>query len=309
MITFWKQDQGLKQTTKLERDGWANVIEPTPSEVERLVEDFQVPDYLISDLLDPDERARSEIDGRWMVVIIRIPIFNKTQDVAYYTVPLGILISLHTIITICVQPNEIVRDILYPSKTRDIQLKDKVNFVLQMFLSSANYYLRYLKEINKLTNEIEAELEKSARNQELHRLLDMEKSLVLFMTSLKSNELLLMKLQRSKLVNSQEFNEDLLDDVTIEYRQALEIAKVYSDIQSGRMETFASVISNNLNVVIRRLTSITIVLMVPTLVASFYGMNVPNGMESSKLAFIGIVIVTGAITWLGAQWLRRKGML
>lgn len=308
MITFWKQEQGLKQTTRLERDGWVNVQEPTPSEIERLVEEFKVPDYLISDLLDPDERARTEIDGRWMVVIIRIPIYNKSLDVAYYTVPLGILISLHTIITISVQKNDIINDILYSPKNKDIQLKDKVNFVLQLFLSSANCYLRYLKEINKLTNEIEAALEKSAQNVFLHRLLDMEKSLVLFMTSLKSNELLLMKLQRSKLVNSQEFNEDLLDDVTVEYRQALEITKVYSDIQNGRMETFASVISNNLNVVIRRLTSITIVLMVPTLIASFYGMNVPNGLESSWIAFPAIVILTAVITLLGAWWLKKKGM-
>lgn len=308
MITFWKQDQGLKQTTKLERDGWVNVLQPTPSEVERLIEEFKVPDYLISDLLDPDERSRTEIDGRWMVVIIRIPIFNGTQDVAYYTVPLGILISLHTIITICVQSNDVVKDILYSPKIRDIKLTDKVNFVLQLFLSSANYYLKYLKEINKLTNDIETELEKSTRNSELNRLLDVEKSLVLFMTSLKSNELLLMKLQRSKLVNSQEFNEDLLDDVTIEYKQALEIAKVYSDIQSGRMETFASVISNNLNVVIRRLTTITIILMVPTLVASFYGMNVPNGLENNPWAFGGIVLVTLLVTLAGGIVLNRKGM-
>ena len=308
MITFWKQDEGLKQTTRLERDGWVSAQEPTAEDIVRLTDEFKVPDYLISDLLDPDERARTEIDGRWMVVIIRVPIYNKAADVAYYTVPLGVLISLHTIVTICMQQNEIIKEIQNSPKTKDIQLKDKVNFVLQLFLSSANYYLRYLKEINKLTNEIEAALEKSARNIFLHRLLDMEKSLVLFMTSLKTNELLLMKLQRSKLVNSQEFNEELLDDVTIEYQQALEITKVYSDIQSGRMETFASVISNNLNVVMRRLTSITIVLMVPTLVASFYGMNVPNGLENNPLAFVGIVVLTTVITVLGAFWLKKKGM-
>ncbi|MBQ5996284.1 MAG: magnesium transporter CorA family protein [Bacteroidales bacterium] len=308
MITFWKQDEGLKQTTRLERDGWVSALEPTAEDIVRLTDEFKVPDYLISDLLDPDERARTEIDGRWMVVIIRVPIYNKSADVAYYTVPLGVLISLHTIVTICMQQNEIIKEIQNSPKTKDIQLKDKVNFVLQLFLSSANYYLRYLKEINKLTNEIEAALEKSARNVFLHRLLDMEKSLVLFMTSLKTNELLLMKLQRSKLVNSQEFNEELLDDVTIEYQQALEITKVYSDIQSGRMETFASVISNNLNVVMRRLTSITIVLMVPTLVASFYGMNVPNGLENNPLAFIGIVVLTTVISVLGVFWLKKRDM-
>jgi magnesium transporter len=308
MISFWKQEVGLKQTQRLERDGWANVVQPTRTEIEQLVHQYKVPEYVINDILDPDERARTEIEGRWMVVIIRIPIYRPDNSVQFFTVPFGLLISLHTIISICAEPNEIVNDILFSHRTRNIRLDDKVNFVLQIFLSSANYYLKYLKEVNRLTNEIESELEKSTRNSELHRLLEMEKCLVFFITSLKSNELLLNKLQRSKLVNSQEINEDLLDDVTVEYKQAIEIAKVYSDIQNGRMDTFASVISNNLNMVMRRLTTITIILMVPTLVASIFGMNVPNGMEDSPWAFSVLALVMVLLSVIGYLLMRNRKM-
>jgi len=296
MISFWKQEVGLKQTQRLERDGWANVVQPTRTEIEQLVHQYKVPEYVINDILDPDERARTEIEGRWMVVIIRIPIYRPDNSVQFFTVPFGLLISLHTIISICAEPNEIVNDILFSHRTRNIRLDDKVNFVLQIFLSSANYYLKYLKEVNRLTNEIESELEKSTRNSELHRLLEMEKCLVFFITSLKSNELLLNKLQRSKLVNSQEINEDLLDDVTVEYKQAIEIAKVYSDIQNGRMDTFASVISNNLNVVMKLLASVTIILSIPNVISGFFGMNInfPDVIEtheSTMIIIFGIIVL------------------
>jgi len=265
------------------------------------VEEFKVPDYLINDILDPDESSRTEVEGRWMAVILRIPIYHHDYDVPFFTIPLGILISLHNIVTICAQENEVVKDIIYSSKNRNLRLNDKVNFILQLFLSSSNFYLKYLKEINRLTNDIENELEKSTRNRELYALLNMEKCLVFFMTSLKSNELLLNKLQRSKLINNEEINEDLLDDVTVEYKQALEITKVYSDIQNGRMDAFASVISNNLNVVMRRLTMITIVLMFPAMISGFFGMNIINGFENNAMAFwaiLGISIFLSVLIYI-----------
>lgn len=308
MISFWKQEVGLKQTQRLERDGWANVVQPTQAEIEQLVQHYKVPESIINDILDPDERARTEIDGRWMVVIIRIPIYRPDHSVQFFTVPFGLLISLHTIISICVEPNEVVNDILFSHRNRNIRLDDKVNFVLQLFLSSANYYLKYLKEVYRLTNDIENELGKSTKNSELLRLLEMEKCLVYFITSLKSNELLLNKLQRSKLVNSQEINEDLLDDVTVEYKQAIEIAKVYNDIQTGLMDAFASVISNNLNIVMKRLTVITIILMVPTLIASIFGMNIPSGFEDSHWAFSFIVGLMVLLSVFGYLLMRNRKM-
>lgn len=306
MITYWKQQNGLKPVKMYERDAWIDITGPGPDEIEMLVERFKVPDYVISDVLDPDERARTEVEGRWLLVILRIPIYNQESEVPFYTLPLGILISLHSIITICSQENEVVKDIIYSTKNRNIRLDDKINFVLQLFNSSANFYLKYLKEINRLTNDIETELERSAKNSDLHRLLDMEKCLVLFMTSLKSNELLLNKLQRSRLINNEEINEELLDDVTVEYKQAIEICKVYSDIQSGRMETFASVIANNLNVVMKRLTLITIMLAFPNVISGLLGMNVINGFEGSPYAFGAVVSLILVLGTLGFWYIKRN---
>ncbi|MDD4032363.1 MAG: magnesium transporter CorA family protein [Bacteroidales bacterium] len=301
MLTFWKQDNGLKPAQEYERDCWINVEEPTSAEIEQLVEEFKVPDYLINDILDADESSRTEVDGRWLVVILRIPIYQHDEDVPFFTIPLGILISMHNIVTICAQENEVIKDVIYSPKNRNLRLNDKVNFILQLFLSSSNFYLKYLKEINRITNDIESELEKSTKNKELYALLNMEKCLVFFMTSLKSNELLLNKLQRSKVINNEEINEDLLDDVTVEYKQALEITKVYSDIQNGRMDAFASVISNNLNVVMRRLTLITIVLMFPAMISGFFGMNIINGFENNPFAFwwiIGVTVFTSGLIFI-----------
>ncbi len=306
MITYWKQQNGLKPVKMYERDAWIDISAPSPDEIEMLVERFKVPDYVISDVLDPDERARTEVEGRWMLVILRIPIYNLESEIPFYTLPLGILISLHSIITICSQENEVVKDIIYSTKNRNIRLDDKINFVLQLFNSSANFYLKYLKEINRLTNDIEDELERSAKNSDLHRLLDMEKCLVLFMTSLKSNELLLNKLQRSRLINNEEINEELLDDVTVEYKQAIEICKVYSDIQSGRMDTFASVISNNLNVVMKRLTLITIMLAFPNVISGLLGMNVFNGLEESPYAFGAVVSLILVLGTVGFWYFKRN---
>jgi magnesium transporter len=168
------------------------------------------------------------------------------------------------------------------------------------------FYHRYLKQINNQTGMIEQDLEKSTRNQELHRLLKMEKCLVYFTTSLRSNEMMMLKLKNSKWIRDYEFSADLLDEATIENRQAIEMAKIYSDIQSGMMDAFASVISNNLNIVMKSLTIITIILMIPTLVASIYGMNVPNRLENSMSAFWFILGGSAILATVGVLLIRRK---
>jgi len=168
------------------------------------------------------------------------------------------------------------------------------------------FYHRYLKQINNQTGMIEQDLEKSTRNQELHRLLKMEKCLVYFTTSLRSNEMMMLKLKNSKWIRDYEFSADLLDEATIENRQAIEMAKIYSDIQSGMMDAFASVISNNLNIVMKSLTIITIILMIPTLVASIYGMNVPNRLENSMNAFWFILGGSAILATVGVLLIRRK---
>jgi magnesium transporter len=306
MLTFWKQDNGLKQIKKYDKNSWINVVAPTQEEINYLTDIQRVPIDFITDILDIDERSRSEVEGRWLLIIIRIPVHSKQEGVPYYTIPLGVLISMNCIITISLTENDVLRDIFLLPKYRYINLQNKVSFVLQLFLSSATCYLRYLKDIHRINNEIENELVKSAKNKELHNLLKMEKCLVYFVTSLKSNELLLYKLQRSRLVTNQEVDEDLMEDVITEYKQAIEISKIYSDIQAGMMDTFASVISNNVNFVMKQLTSVTIILMIPTLVASLYGMNVPNALENNKNAFWIILAATSFVTLLGVLFFRRR---
>lgn len=308
MLTIWKQEDGLKQISKYEKNCWINVINPTRSEIDLLVNEHHVPIDFITDTLDIDERSRTEMEGRWLLIVIRIPVFNENHSVPYFTVPMGVLISLHSIITICLMENEIIKELLYSPRYIHTKLDNKSNFVLQLFLISATHFLKYLKDINRLTNDIEQELAKSTKNKELQKLLKMEKCMVFFITSLKSNELLMHKLQKAKFVNFNEIDEDMLEDVLIENKQALEMSYIYSDIQSGLMDAFASVISNNLNVVMKQLTSITIILMIPTLVASIYGMNVPNYFEDNPFAFI--IILTGSllISIISVYIFRKKNL-
>ncbi len=308
MLTIWKQKHHLIEIDTIERNCWINVTDPTPEEIERLINEFRVPADFINDILDVDERSRTEAEGRWMMIIIRIPVFRTDSTVPYITVPLGILISPHSIITICLHENDVIRSILYPVKAKAINLENKINFVLEIFHRSSSLYLHYLKDINLRTNIIERDLERSTKNKELQSLMRMEKCLVFFITSLKSNELLLQKLQRSRYASSPELDEDLLADVVIEIKQAIEMSQIYSDIQAGLMDAFASVISNNLNIVMKQLTSITIILMIPTLIASLYGMNVPNFFEDSKYGFILIVLGSFLISIIGVWIFRKKNL-
>jgi magnesium transporter len=295
MLNIWKQKTQLEEIKSFERNCWINVSNPTPEEISRLIEDFRVPEEFINDIIDVDERSRIEVEGRWLMIIVRIPVYRTDNGIPFITVPLGILISAHSIITICLYENEIIKDILYPIKNKTISLDNKANFVLELFLRSANQFLKNLKEINIRTSHIEKDIEKATKNKELQNLLRMEKCLVYFITSLKSNEVLLQKLQRSRFARLDEFDEDLLADAIIETRQAIEMSQIYSDIQSGLMDTFASVISNNLNMVMKQLTSITIILMVPTLISSFYGMNLNNHMENAKYGFFVVVGISLAL--------------
>lgn len=306
MLTIWKQKHQLVEIDELERNCWINVTNPTPEEIDRLIKEFRVPDDFLYDILDVDERSRTEAEGRWFMIIMRIPVFRTDNGIPYITVPLGILISPHSIITICLYENDVIRGILYPVKVKAINLENKVNFVLELFNRASTQYLKYLKDINIRTNHIEKDLEKSTKNKELQNLLKMEKCLLFFITSLKSNEILLQKLQRSRFASSPELDEDLLADVFIETKQAIEMSQIYSDIQAGLMDAFASVISNNLNVVMKTLTAITIILMIPTLVASFFGMNIRNHMEDMNYGFFIVIGISIVMSTLALLYFKRR---
>ncbi|HNW51114.1 MAG TPA: magnesium transporter CorA family protein [Prolixibacteraceae bacterium] len=305
MIKIFKTFGGYIEIPKVEKGCWINVNYPSQEEILRITEEFQLPADTINDILDADERSRVEFEDDWTLIIMRVPVESRNNGVPYFTVPLGIFLTENFTLTLCMQNNEILPiEITSPFREQYQQITDSYNFILRLFLRSGNTYLKYLKQINQQTNAIEQDLEKSVKNKELNKLLKMEKCLVYFVTSIKANEIVLTRLRISNKITS-EINEDLLEDAIIENKQALELAQIYSDIQSGMMDAFASVISNNLNVVMKQLTIITILLMIPTLIASLFGMNVPNAMENSTLAFPAILITSIILPVLGVYVFRK----
>ncbi|WP_321289804.1 magnesium transporter CorA family protein [uncultured Sunxiuqinia sp.] len=309
MLKIFKSFGGYTEISKAEKGCWINAVNPSKVEVERLKEEFQIPADIIQDILDTDERPRYEVDEDWSLIILRIPVDNPNNGVPYYTLPLGIFLSKEVTITICSRSNEVLpleKPMLY--RGQSLLVHDDLNFVIKLFLRSGTAYLRYLKQINQQTTQIENELEKSVRNRELNKLLKMEKCLVFFITSLKANEIVLARLRNGLKRSMTELNEDLLEDAIIENKQALEMSQIYSDIQSGMMDAFASVISNNLNVVMKQLASISIILMIPTLIASLYGMNVPNHLEGNAYAFPIILMVSILLALLGIIIFWKKNL-
>ncbi len=306
MIKIFKTFGGYSEIGELQKGCWINITDPTATEVQKLTTDFGLPDDIISDILDQDERPRVEFDDDWTLIIIRIPVVVKDDGVPFHTIPLGIFITEGFTLTLCLHDNEVL-PIGRPSPFREQykEITDSINFILRLFLRSGNLYLRYLKQINQMTATIEQDLEKSIKNKELNKLLKMEKCLVYFITSIKANEIVLAKLRNSKKITT-EINEDLLEDAFIENKQALEMAQIYSDIQSGMMDAFASVISNNLNVVMKQLTLISIILMIPTLIASMFGMNVPNYMENNMWAMPAIILSSLGLSILGVLIFRKR---
>ena len=305
MITYWKNQNGLVQIRQFEKDCWMNVVNPTPSEISMLVNKFKVPEFILTDVLDTDERSRLDEEGKWLLIIIRIPIHDSSNSQPFYTLPLGVLISSNFLLTICAQENDLIREMTRFPYSQKINLDDKDGFIMHLFLRSATSYLNNLKQINIMSNQIEKELNQSARNEVLEKLLGMEKCLVYFITSLKSNELLLAKIRSSRYPILNEVDDDVLEDVIIENKQAIEMANIYKDIHQGMVQAYGSIISNNLNVIMKRLTVITIVLAIPTLIGSIFGMNLRNFLEHSNYGFLFAVGLSLILT-IGITFTFRK---
>jgi len=307
MIKYWKQTpQGYTPIESYEPHCWINVTAPSPDEIAKLCREYEIPTEVISDILDPDERSRVEKEDDWLLAIVRIPIHDREDEVPYGTIPLGIILVKKAIITVSLKEGALQKEFL-DNRVRNLQLTDKAAFILQVFMRSAILYLQYLKEINRETADLERNLQKAIKNTELIKLLLLEKSLVLFITSLKSNELTLERIQRGNLLRMDEDDRDLLEDGIIENRQAIETANIYSNILSGMMDAFASIISNNVNIIMKKLTSLSIVLMIPTLIASLFGMNVHVPLQSSPWAFASIALGSCLLSLLLAlAFVRRK---
>jgi len=293
---------------EIEKDCWINVSSPSPDELTKLSKDLNIPLDFLTDSLDFDERSRIETEDGATIIVLRIPNFDKANSgVPYTTLPLGIVLIKDLIVTVCLRDIKEVLD-LFGGKIKYLSAGNRSRFILNLFHRTAFYYLKYLKEINKKSNEVESELQRSMKNEELIKLLDIEKSLVFFTTSLKSNELMMERLPKIRGLELNDDDKDLLEDIIIDNKQAIEMVNIYSNILSGMMDAFASVISNNLNIVMKFLTSVTIILMLPTLVASIYGMNVDLPFQNSPHAFfitIGIsfsLSVIGVLIFLKNKW-------
>lgn len=299
MIKIFKTFGGYDEISKIEKGCWVSATQPTQEELEKLVKDFKIPIDSLQDILDADEMPRLEFDDDYSLVIMRIPVESPLNSIPYHTIPLGIFITKNCVLTLCNQENEILHF------KQGMPLNDAYSFILHLFERSGGVYLKYLKIINQQTTVIEKDLEKSIKNSELNKLLKMEKCLVYFITSIKSNEIVLAKLRNSKKITT-EINIDLLEDAMIENKQALEMAQIYSDILSGMMDAFASIISNNLNVIIKKLTLVSIVILIPTFVVGIFGMNVPNGMEQSWWAIASIIFVAFAISTASVIFMRKQ---
>lgn len=306
MIKIFETFSGVNEIEMPQKGCWINVTNPTPEEIKRLTDEFEVPADLIEDILDQNERPRIEFDDDWDLIILGIPIELKENGTPFKTAPLGIFATNNLTLTLCLPENEISQTRqTRPRRDHYSRITDDINFILRLFLRSANLYLRYLNQINRMTSSIEQDLEKSIKNKELTKLLKMEKSLVYFITALKANEIVLAKIRNAKRITT-EINEDLLEDAIIENKQALEMAQIYSNNQSSLMDAFASVISNNLNDVMKQLTLISIILMIPTLIASIFGMNVPNFMEGSVWALPAIILVSLLLSTIGFFVFRKR---
>ncbi|MDR1444009.1 MAG: magnesium transporter CorA family protein [Treponema sp.] len=300
MITIRVQsDKGLAEAEAVSKGCWVDARNLSKEDLFRLEREFGIAGELLTDIMDTDEQARIEKEDEYTAIIVRLPVYDESSEVSFSTLPLGIVLFSDKIVTICQRSSDALEDILR-NRVRGFSTKNKSAFVLNLLGRGAFTFLKYLKELNKRTNIIKDELQKSIKNNELIQLLSIQKSLVFFTTSIKSNELLLEKLQKSPLIRFKEDEKELLEDVVVENRQAIEMANIYSSILTGTMDAFASVISNNLNIVMKRLTIVSIVLMIPTLIFSLYGMNVDIPFQHIPGIGWGVILLSLLAATLGA---------
>ena len=302
----------LEEIKEFRKGSWINLVNPSENEIKRVCESINIQEDFIRDALDYEEKARidEEEDDNTILFVIDVPVIEKSEDNDIYsTMPLGMIVVRDDFfITVSLRKNKVIDD-FEKRKIKNFQTYKKTRFIFQIFYLNSSYFLNYLKQINKETEIAEYILKNSMKNKELLKLLSLEKGLVYFATSLKSNEIVMEKTMRGKIVKLYDDDEDILEDAIIENRQAIEMAQIYTNILNGTMDAYASIISNNLNGVMKFLTSITIVLAIPTMISSFWGMNVKLPFENSPMGFIIMVLIAVILTLVVTWWLKRKDML
>ena len=303
----------FRELKEFKKGSWINLVNPSENEIKKVCESVQIQEDFIRDALDFEEKARidHEEDDDTTLFVVDVPITENGEEgeVIYSTLPLGMIVVRDDFfITVSLRKNKIIES-FEKRKIKNFQTYKKTRFIFQILYLNSSYYLNYLKQINKETEIAEYILKNSMQNKELLKLLSLEKSLVYFTTSLKSNEIVMEKTLRGKIVKLYEEDEEILEDAITENRQAIEMAQIYSNILNGTMDAYASIISNNLNGVMKFLTSITIILAVPTMISSFWGMNVKLPFENSPMGFLIMVLIAIIMTIAVTLWLNKKDML
>ena len=308
MKTYWNIDKNLTVLNEWQPNCWIQVTCPTDEDQRLLEEEFKIPDYFLSDISDTDERARYEYDDGWTLIILRIPYVKEIRSrTPYTTVPLGIIHKRDVTITVCYYETNMMIDFVTFQQKRNEGFVDYVDMTFRLFLSSAVWYLKRLKQISTLVDKAKRNLDREVNNESLIGLSRLQDSLTYFITSIRGNENLLAKLKFKLQID--ELDADLIEDVNIEMSQARETTNIYSDILESTMDTYSSIINNNMNTVMRTLTSVSIILMFPTLIASLFGMNLVNGMEQNKLGFIMALILSVFVSGLSWWILRHKRLI
>lgn len=304
-------EKKIKKVKKITVDTWMELTSPTNDEIDKVVEKTKVDKDLILKMLDDEELPRVEQSGNATLVVIDTPYLEPGETSHIYkTYPLGIIITDNNyVITVSPKKTNILSD-FKQNKVKDFRTAKKVRFLIQILLKTSNYYLRALKQVNQDIENKEKVLKKSTENKDLIDLLEIEKTLVYFITSLKANDLVLEKLSKGTIFPLYEGDLDLLEDAIIENKQAIEMSGIYRDILSSITDTYATIVSNNLNIVMKFLAGATIVLSIPTMISSFLGMNVPLGAISKyDNAFILVIMASALLSIIIAIILKKKNML
>lgn len=308
MKRFWNTNGGIRSIEEWEPNCWIQVTCPTDADRQQLEEKYQIPEYFFSDISDADERARFEFDEGWQLIILRIPYMKEVRSrTPYTTVPLGIIHKGDVLITVCYFETDMMIDFVSYQQRRNEGFTDYVDMIFRLFLSSSVWYLKRLKQISLLLDRAKRSMDHSVNNTSLVNLSRLQDSLTYFITSIRGNETLLQKLKFKLPID--ELDADLIEDVNIEMSQARETAHIYAEILESTMDTYTSIINNNMNTVMRTLTSFSIILMFPTLISSMFGMNLINGLEASEWGF-PVALVISVVVSIGS-WLilRHKSLL
>lgn len=310
MINYYKSVDGKLETQQTACPGtWIHLLDPTKEEINQIASEYSIELDFLQAALDEEETPRIDKEDDQTLILVDIPVVEpEGTSFLYNSIPLGIVLLENMVITVCLDETTIIEDFM-ENRVRGFDTCKKTRFILQLLYKSSTKYLQYLRQIDKATTLVENALHKNMKNRELMGMLKLEKSLVFFSTSLKSNEIVLEKLLKTNVLKRYPEDTDLLEDVIIENKQAIEMATIYRNILTGTMSTFASIISNNLNNVMKFLTAITIIIAVPTLIASFWGMNVPVPFQHSYYGFpimIGMSMLFAGVT-VFVLW--RKKML